>query len=71
MKVKEETINELEKLNPDELMMVYDLILSFKRRKPKQKAKERSSAYIRVRNALKQCKGPLSRDILSDREERI
>jgi hypothetical protein len=60
MKVKKETIKELESLKPNELMMVYDLILSFKERKPRQKVKEKSPAYIRVRNALKQCKGSLS-----------
>lgn len=71
MKVKEEAIKELENLKPDELMMVYDLILSFKGRKPIQKAKDTLPAYIRVRNALKQYKGSLSEDILADREERI
>lgn len=71
MKVKEETIKELENLKPDELMMVYDLILSFKGRKPRQKAKDNLPAYIRVRNALKQYKGSLGEDILADREERI
>jgi len=40
MKVKEETIKELENLNLNELMMVYELILSFKGTKPKQQKKQ-------------------------------
>ena len=71
MKVKEETIKELENLNPNELMMVYELILSFKGRKPKQRSKANLPIYRKVRNALKQCKGSLSEDILAAREERV
>jgi len=71
MKVKEETIKELENLNPNELMMVYELILSFKGRKTKQRSKTNLPTYRKVRNALKQCKGSLSEDILAAREERV
>jgi len=71
MKVKEQTIKELETLKPDELMMVYDLILPFKGKRPVHRGKEHPAAYMRVRNALKECKGSLSEDILSDREDRI
>ncbi len=71
MKVKEQAIKELETLKPTELMMVYDLILLFKGKIPKQSGKERLPAYIRVRNAIKQCKGSISEDILLAREDRI
>ena len=71
MKVKAEIIKELENLNPNELMMVYELILSFKGRKPKQRSKTDLPIYRKVRNALKQCKGSLSEDILAAREERV
>ena len=71
MKVKEETIKELETLTPNELMMVYELILSFKGRKPKQRSKTNLQTYTKVRNALKNCKGSLSEDILAAREERV
>ena len=71
MKIKEETIKELENLKPNELIMVYDLILSLRGRKPRQGNRKKLSSYIQVRNALKQCKGSLSEDILSFREDRI
>ena len=71
MKVKEKAIKELENLNPNELMMVYELILSFKGRQPKQRSKTDLPIYRKVRNALKQCKGALSEDILAAREERV
>ena len=71
MKVKEQAIKELETLKPDDLMIVYDLILSLKGKRTGHRGKEQPAAYIRVRNALKDCKGSLSEDIISDREERI
>jgi len=70
MKIKEQTIKELEELKPRELIRVYDLILSLKR-KPEERRKGGSPAYLRVREALKQCKGSMSEDILLDRENRI
>ena len=69
MKVKEKIIKDLEDLNPNELMMVYDLILSFKGRKPKPESKTNLPTYKKVRNDLKNCKDSLSEDILSAREE--
>ena len=71
MKVKEETIKELENLNPNDLMMVYELILSFKGRKLKQRSKANLQIYKKVRDTLKNCKDSLSEDILSAREERV
>lgn len=71
MKIKEKTIKELDKLNPREVMIVYDFILSLKSKIVEQNAKEHLPAYIRVRNALKQCKGSMSEDILSGRKDRI
>jgi hypothetical protein len=71
MKIKDQTIKELEELKPGELLKVYDLILSIKRRLPEEKKKMDSPAYLRVREALKQCKGSMSEDILLGREDRI
>jgi len=71
MKVKEQAIKELETLKPADLMTVYDLILLFKGKMPEQRVKEQLPAYRRVRNALKQCKGSLSEDVLTVREDRI
>jgi hypothetical protein len=71
MKIKEQTIKELEELKPRELIRVYDLILSLKRKPEEERRKGGSPAYLRVREALKQCKGSMSEDILLDRENRI
>lgn len=71
MKIKEQTIKELESLGPSELMTVYEMIISLKARHRKRKSKEGEPAYLRVGKALKQCKGSLSDDIKSLREDRI
>lgn len=71
MKIKEQAIKELEALNPAEMLRVYDLILSLKGKKPKKTTKELLPGYIRVREALKQCKGSLSEDISLTREDRV
>ncbi len=71
MKMKEQAIKELEELKPNELIKIYDLILSLKRQPPGEKARGDLPAYLRVREALKQCKGSLSEDILVAREDRV
>jgi hypothetical protein len=71
MRIKDETIKEIEALKPDELLMLYDLILSLKSKISKEKVKKILPAYIRVREALKGCEGCLSEDVLLTREERI
>jgi len=71
MKIKKEIIKELESLNPNELLLVYELILSFKgrARQPKEWSEINLPTYLpayrKVRSTLKQCKGSLSEDILS------
>ena len=71
MKIKDKAIKELDNLNPGEVMIVYDLILSLKGKIVEQNVKKRLPAYIRVRNALRQCKGSMSEDILTARKDRI
>ncbi len=71
MKIKEQAIEELEGMSPLDLMRVYDMILSIKSKTPEHKEREDNPAYLRVRNALKQCKGSISDEILSEREDRI
>lgn len=70
MKIKKQAIKELESLGPSELLKVYEMIISLKPVYKKYKAKK-GAPVIKVRNALKQCKGSLSEDILSLREDRI
>lgn len=71
MKVREQAIEELSHLTPTEVLEVYNLILSLKSNTRKVQAKKPVTAYLRVREALKNCKGSLADDILLEREERI
>lgn len=70
MEIKEKAIKEIEALKPDELLIVNDLILSLRSKIRAPKSKERLS-YVKVKEALRGCKGSLSEDVLSAREERI
>jgi len=71
MKIKDQAIRELEDLKPGDLLKVYDLIVTLKKGLPGEKRKRDVPAYLRVREALKQCKGSLSEDILLGREDRV
>jgi hypothetical protein len=75
MKIKEQAMKELENMDPSGLMIIHDLILSLKnqeaRRTPRIKRNNKTKSYIKVRNALKQCCGSLSDEVLSAREDRI
>jgi hypothetical protein len=71
-KIKEQTIKELDTLAPDELLKMYDLIISLKNTHHKEKAHAPDSAeYLNVREALKACKGSLSEDLLLEQGDRI
>ncbi|PIX21499.1 MAG: hypothetical protein COZ69_14470 [Deltaproteobacteria bacterium CG_4_8_14_3_um_filter_45_9] len=71
MKIKDQAIKELKELRPTELIKVYDLILSLKKKPVNSRKEEIVPAYLKVRGALKQCKGSLSEDIISVRQDRI
>jgi hypothetical protein len=71
MKIKDQAVKELEELRPTELIKVYDLILSLKKKTVNGRKEKIVPAYLKVRGALKQCKGSLSEDILLVREDRI
>lgn len=71
MKIKEQTIKELETLGPSDLYVVYDLIQSMKVKQKKQRIEGAVRAYQKVREILKHCKGSLSDDILNSRADRI
>ena len=71
MKVREQTIQELDHLNPTEILEVYNLILSLKHSKNNVPSKKSGAAYLKVREALKNCRGSLAEDIILQREERI
>ncbi len=71
LNLKEQTIKEINELNPESLARVYDLIAELKRADQTKKSKMIATDYIKVREALKQCKGSLSEDIIQGREDRI
>ncbi len=71
MKLKEQAIKRLEELKPEALARVYDLITELKRTDKAKKRKTTNTEHLKVREALKQCKGSLSEDIIQEREDRI
>jgi hypothetical protein len=71
MKIKDQAIKELKELKPTELIKVYDLIISLKKRDVIDRKEKSDPAYLKVREALRQCKGSLSEDVLAVREDRI
>jgi len=71
LNIKEQTIKELDELKPEALAKVYDLITELKRTNQAKKSKTTAAGYLKVREALKQCKGSLSEDIIQEREDRI
>lgn len=71
IKIKEQTIKELDTLAPDELLKTYDLIISLKNTPHIKKTRIPASEYLKVREALKGCKGALSEEIVSERRDRI
>jgi len=75
MKAKEQIISELNHLNRTEILKVYNLVSALKCKMPhgdKAKRSRRfSTAYLRAREALKNCQGSLADDITAEREDRV
>ena len=71
MKLKEQAKKKLDELKPEALARVYDLIVELKRTEQAERSKTITADYIKVREALKHCKGSLSDDIIQEREDRI
>ena len=75
MKAKEQIIQELDHLNRMEILKVYNLISALKSNMPHGDKSKRSgrfsTAYLRAREALKNCKGSLADDITAEREDRV
>jgi hypothetical protein len=71
MKIKEQTIKEMETLGPADLHIVYDLIQSMKIKQKERRVGKTGQAYQKVRNLLKHCKGSMSDDILIGRIDRV
>ena len=72
MKLKEKIIRETENLKPNQLSMIYGIILSMKREQKKTEITSDSINYgAKSRKALKSIKGSLSDDIIKLREDRV
>ena len=71
MKLKEQAIKKLDELKPEALARVYDLIVELKRTEQAEKGKITTADYMKMREALKQCKESLSDDIIREREDRV
>jgi hypothetical protein len=71
MKIKDQTIKELENLAAAELHIVYDLVKSMKEKEKKAAIVRRGTPYKKVRQLLAGCKGSLGNDIITARQDRI
>ena len=71
MKIRERAIKEINNLNTNKLMTLYEIILSMKNSEKDANKGRISSAYLKVRESLKNLNGALSDDILLMREDRI
>ncbi|MFO7985944.1 MAG: hypothetical protein R6U38_08765 [Desulfatiglandaceae bacterium] len=71
MKLKEQTKRSLDELEPKALSQVYDLITELRRAAGRKLRKTAGEDYLKVRDALRPCKGSLTDDILMEREDRI
>ncbi|MBC8181582.1 hypothetical protein H8E88_10710 [candidate division KSB1 bacterium] len=71
MEIRDRAIKEINNLTTSKLLTLYEIILSLKISENDSKKRRSSSAYLQVRDALKNLNGQLSNDILLMREERI
>jgi hypothetical protein len=71
MKALDNAIKEIKTLQPDELMKVYDMIVTLKKRREKIESRSRQiNDRSMVLEALKDCQTDFSSDIISHREDR-
>jgi len=68
--MKERLIKEIQKLSPEDIMNVYELVLDLKKQNVSP-SKGTIPAYLKVQEILKKCPGSLSDDINLVREDRI
>jgi len=75
MKIIDSTINELNELEPSEAVDVFNFIMAIKKKQTnrnRQLGKRHApDSFMKVREALKNCSGSLSADIVENRIERI
>ena len=72
MKVLNRAIKTMESLPPTDLMAVYNVMLTMKKRHSnKDDSPSSVFAYKKVRAILQRCSGSISEDIIQDREDRL
>ena len=71
MKLREETIKEIDQLPSHQLTKVYDFIQAIKNQQPVPRPRNTHAPYLRSREILKKCSGSLTEDIIRDRQDRI
>ena len=71
MNLKEETINEINQLPPEDLARVYDFVKMIKKKGMAFQISKKRPPYMRAREILKKCKGSLADDVIDGREERL
>jgi len=71
MKLLEKTVKELHSLEPTQMSAVYEMVKQLKEPHKIKNGVKTSSAHLRIREILRQCKGRLSEDITSSRQDRI
>ncbi|MEW6697566.1 MAG: hypothetical protein AB1341_09505 [Bacillota bacterium] len=63
MQAKERLLKEIESLSPNNILKIYDLVLTLKKQNPQAISRKNPKGYLRTRAALRNCKGSLSEDI--------
>lgn len=72
MKILSRAIRTMETLSPDDLMAVYNVMLTMKkRRKHKEVGRQNVYSYRKARSILGKCPGSMSEDIDQGREDRL
>ena len=68
MILKQQLINNIEQLSANDLIIVQNFVQMLTKSTKPQKLKD---GYLKTRNALADCQGNLSEDIIQERKERL
>lgn len=71
MTLKAKIVEEIEQVDPVQLHLIYELIVSLQNSKRKKETAPSPNAHLKVRLALKSIRGSLSKDIEQSREDRF
>ncbi|MCK5720287.1 MAG: hypothetical protein KAH84_10120 [Thiomargarita sp.] len=66
--MKQQLINNIEQLSANDLIIVQNFVQMLTKSTKPQKLKD---GYLKTRNALADCQGNLSEDIIQERKERL